>query len=367
MDERNCGRCEEETYYECDAYKCFLCLQYYHKKCEEVPGEDMVAKALEDTRGLRWVCINCARKVNRREFTICKPSTCECEKAINKRIDALEKRIEALLGGERTQTNKEQPQQQQALTWAKVVTIEPKNRKGKEKSNTREKVRKSIDPTVIHATEMRDTVSGGVKFNCAENDNSKLEKEIQGKLGANFDVTITDQRRPKVKIVGVYDDRKLKNDELEKIIKKQNDKLMSEKDYLKIVKVSPGRTNENVKTLIAEVDNGTYGRLIEAGRISINWSRCKVLDGIDIMRCYKCSRYSHKGSICSQEKCCPKCMKNHTLTEHPKEDEDEKCINCCEANKKFNLGLSENHAVWSRNCEVYKRKLNNARKLFVKI
>jgi hypothetical protein len=33
-------------------------------------------------------------------------------------------------------------------------------------------------------------------------------------------------------------------------------------------------------------------------------------------------------------------MKQHTLTEHEKEDEKEKCIICHEANEKLNLGLN---------------------------
>jgi hypothetical protein len=179
---------------------------------------------------------------------------------------------------------------------AKVVTIMPKNRKDKEKSNTREKVRKSIDPTMTNATEMRNTVKREVKLNCKTNDKNKLESDIKRKLGANYNqkllkilscfcynITITDQRRPKVKIVGVYDEKNLKNDEFEEIVKKQNDTLIRETDYLEIVKVIVGRINKNVKTLITEVDNRTYERLVEVGKMSINWSR-----------------YSHKGSDCRQ-------------------------------------------------------------------
>lgn len=364
MSEVNCNRCKRQIKtLKGDVLKCFLCQKYFHDECEEPNFGVVIREALKNCSGMRWACKDCEKDTAISESAVKNQSTCKCEEKINKRIDALERTMKALLEGERTQTQNEPPQQRE-LTWAKVVTIMPKNRKVKEKSNVKEKVRRSIDPATIKATEMRETIQGGVKFKCAANDNNNLEKEIKGKLGPNYDITISDQRRPKVMIVGMYDDKNLKSDVLERIIKKQNESLVGENDYLKIVKVSTGRTNVNVKKLIAEVDKETYDRLMEAGRLCIHWSRCKVLDGVDIMRCYNCSRYSHKGSVCSQEKCCPKCMGNHTLTEHSREEEEEKCINCHEANEKWNLGLITNHAVWSRNCEVYKRKLNAVKNSF---
>jgi hypothetical protein len=319
-----------------------------------------ITRYLKDYRGLRWVCINCDKEVAIRASKISEQSTQE----INKRIDQLEEKIKTLLEGKSEQKLSELPNKEEKLTWSKVVTIMPKARKGKEMSNTREKVRRKIDPTIIQASEIRNTMQGGVKFNCKAKNSNELESVIKEKLGANFDIKISDRRRPKLKIVGIYDQKNLNMEEYEKIIKKQNDEFVSKDDHFKIVKVSPGRTNKDVKTLIAEVDVDVYERLVEVGKININWSRCRVMDAVDVMRCYKCSRYSHRGSVCTQEKCCPKCMGPHTLTEHEKEDEEEKCINCHEANEKFNLGLNNNHAVWSRSCEVYKRKLNTVKKSF---
>jgi hypothetical protein len=57
-------------------------------------------------------------------------------------------------------------------------------------------------------------------------------------------------------------------------------------------------------------------------------------------------------------------MQKHPLTEHEEENVEEKCINCYEANERLKLGLDINHAVWSRECTVYKQKLQELKRKF---
>jgi hypothetical protein len=52
------------------------------------------------------------------------------------------------------------------------------------------------------------------------------------------------------------------------------------------------------------------------------------------------------------------------LTEHEEDNKEEKCINCYEANERLKLGLDINHAVWSKDCEVYKQKLQALKRKF---
>jgi hypothetical protein len=59
-------------------------------------------------------------------------------------------------------------------------------------------------------------------------------------------------------------------------------------------------------------------------------------------------------------------MKEHSLTEHDEKNKTDKCINCHEANEKFNTKYNTNHAVWNKECSVYKRKMESLRKSFTR-
>jgi hypothetical protein len=50
----------------------------------------MIRKALEQSRGMRWVCRSCDKKAVVIASAINKQSTYKCEEKLNKRIDELE-------------------------------------------------------------------------------------------------------------------------------------------------------------------------------------------------------------------------------------------------------------------------------------
>jgi hypothetical protein len=247
------------------------------------------------------------------------------------------------------------------VTYAQVVAVVPKEIAGQPKENAKEEVLKKIDPGAMQASAIR-SFGDGVKFNVeASTSKAALELMMKEKIGDNFVVSISEGNKPKIKIVGLIDFNNMKTDEIEEAMRKQN-KLFEEDDHLKIVKMYPSKKNENAKTLIVEVDAHNYEKLLKVGEIKIKWSNCRVFNGVDLMRCFKCSRYSHRATKCQHEKCCPKCSGNHTLTEHPKEVTIEKCINCQDANKKMKLGLDENHPVWAHECQTYNCNLKRLMK-----
>ena len=164
-------------------------------------------------------------------------------------------------------------------------------------------------------------------------------------------ITVSNEKKPKVKIVG-FDDLHMNEEEIEEAMRQQNSSLFGEEEHLKVVKVYESKKNKKLKNIIAEVDPHKYQQLMKIGAVNIKWSKCKIFNGIEIMRCFKCSRFSHKV-------CCPRCMGDHNLIDHPRDDKEERCINCHEANKKFNMKMDEKHAVWSDDCTTHQRSLKN--------
>lgn len=364
-DEAKCSKCRKLFTNLSESIKCFLCQERLHVKCGEPNFGNMVVEALSGGRGMRWVCIRCDKEVAVKASSIQETATTKCVEQFDERIKKLESTIELLLGEKNNKAKGQKPTQ----SWSKIVTIVPKSNcdpNDANKTNLREKVRKAINPQSIQATDMRSTTDGGIKFNCCPKDEKKkLEENIKKKLGKSYDVKITDEKKPKIKITGFFDDEQTKHEDVEQMMRSQNLHVLREAE-LKILRIQGAKSNKDVKTIIAEVNYEAYEGLMKEGTININWSRCKVFDGNDVMRCFKCSRYSHRADVCNRQPCCPKCMGKHTLKEHRADEKDEKCINCFEANEQLKLKLDVNHSVWNENCQTYKRKLKNV-KSFLKM
>jgi hypothetical protein len=358
MSEDACYRCKKTFQDDELDIKCFVCKRIFCVECEDsrLTLDEQVAVKWTEARGLRWVCSSCDVDLSVNAVQNLIGTTRDFMKKLEEKMNHLEGIVKRI---EKKETKTSDPVKP---SWSTVVSIVHKDPKERKSNKLREKVRDKLDPMKIQAGALRNTSNGGVRFNCKTMANKeKLQEEINDEFGAGFEVRISDEQKPKVKIIGLYDDKKSSAEELEGIIKKQNKEILKAKDHLKIVKIS-SRKSDNVKTLIAEVECEVYKKLLDLGKMNINWSRCKILDGVEVMRCYNCSRYAHKGKFCEKETCCPRCMQKHPLTEHEEENVEEKCINCYEANERLKLGLD--HAVWSRECTVYKQKLQELKRKF---
>lgn len=160
-------------------------------------------------------------------------------------------------------------------------------------------------------------------------------------------------KKPKIKIVGMYDD--WDDEMLIKKLKEQNH-FMANSD-LKIVQKFKGlRGSYNV---VLEVSDNSFTKILEAGTVRIHFENCRVLEDINIYRCYKCCGYNHKARDCSSLYICKYCAGNHdsrTCT-----SEYVVCINCKKAAEISNMNLDVNHTAFDNSCVIYKRKLEVAR------
>lgn len=78
---------------------------------------------------------------------------------------------------------------------------------------------------------------------------------------------------------------------------------------------------------IVELDAATFFKVMELEKLNVGWDRCRVFDGVDVLRCFKCCGFNHKGADCKVEsEICPICSENHRVKEC--KATQEKCINC---------------------------------------
>lgn len=99
---------------------------------------------------------------------------------------------------------------------------------------------------------------------------------------------------------------------------------------------------------------------MKEAKLRIGWSVCKVIDYVNVKRCYNCCGYNHIASKCKNKRACLKCGGEHLLKDCISDANE--CVNCKIAIQKFKVNIETNHPVWSRDCAVYKRKLESERK-----
>lgn len=117
------------------------------------------------------------------------------------------------------------------------------------------------------------------------------------------------------------------------------------------------RFNKTIYNAKIKIDNESYARVMSSQKINVGWDSCRVFDGTSIWKCFKCEGYNHKASECKNEEICYRCHGKHKSSECNKEV-IAKCVNCMKENRRFNLGLDENHVTNNRECPVYQNKLN---------
>lgn len=91
-------------------------------------------------------------------------------------------------------------------------------------------------------------------------------------------------------------------------------------------------------------------------KLCIDYKVCSIYEHVSILRCFKCNQYNHSVNNCPNEESCGNSHEYKTktcLSNNPN-----KCINCINANKKFNPKLDVNHTSFDISCPTYLRLVN---------
>jgi hypothetical protein len=233
-----------------------------------------------------------------------------------------------------------------------VVVVIPKH--DEQKSDLSEKVREKINPVTTKIVGMRQSKNNKIVIKSSEPDKIKFLNSVKKNMGENYDVQPVLRKNPRLKIIGLINIDNNSESDIINAICKQNESLICDPKSLKLIKIYENKKFKNAKNIILECDEISHGAILKSEKLCIFWSRCRVYDAINIVICFKCSRFGHIESECKNEICCGKCSGAHKFKEC--NSNFNKCINCVEAAKKLHLKLNVNHPTWSKSCDSLQNK-----------
>lgn len=379
--------------------KCFYCDGCKRVLCEscssaKFSSTEIRVLQLKKDRILRYFCSQCALELSERKdmtTSMDKMITEATEKVVDKVLKKISEEIKELMeckiGQIKEQLNTvtdsllsevvkevrdnkiEHQPSKVSETYAdklrkannQTLVIRPKVGQVQGRAKTSEIVKKAVDPTElgIGVTKVKGVKDGGLVV-CLEdnNDREKLKIEVEKKLGQQYDIKEVQKWKPRVKVVGIYEN--LSKDEMKECIMKQNSFVQNESD----VEVIIVKKVKNKFMAILEVSADTFRKIMEAGKLRIRWSVCRVFECFDILRCYRCLGFNHKAENCrnleENGKVCSRCG-GQDHREKECREEERKCVNCVRANRHFNMNLDIYHGAFDNDCSVLLRQMERKR------
>lgn len=371
----NCKKCKAT--YNCDeSLKCAGCAQSFHVKC--VSDASLTTQLLQTVKKFscfKWFCAECNSAYTDvcGRFTSLQQTISTNEKANSEKFECIMKAMKQL--EEKINKNNESVLDEFKKADKRSFSDVVKNScddencvvyiKSKDANKTRQEtksiIREKIDPVKIPVKGMYNAANEGILIKCSNKEAAKtVSDEITKNFNEELEVSIPSVKFPRVRIANVFESKEIAHDVLSKKIKEQNNDVFEENSALKIIKIETNRRNENLISVIIEIEPYVYSKIMAKKKILIGWSSCIVYDAVDLKRCFKCSLFGHLGDKCRNQQVCPRCSKNHELKNC--NTRTEKCINCVRSNQNQNTKLNTNHAVWDRNCPIYKKRLELKKK-----
>lgn len=183
-----------------------------------------------------------------------------------------------------------------------------------------------------------------------QNEIELVNTAINEKCSQQLESNIPQLRNPNLIIRNIPENITLEN--AEEVITTQNPELNMNLGDIKTKFIYT--TKRKIRNLVIEVGSKTRKKLLET-RLKVGWLICYAEDYLIVTRCFKCSRFGHRASVCKGELTCPRCTGNHSLKDCPVEDASEfKCINCVNYNRYCkNQSVCVNHSSMDTSCTSY--------------
>lgn len=145
----------------------------------------------------------------------------------------------------------------------------------------------------------------------------------------------------------------------------QNTSKIKENSECRVVRLWKTKRRSDILQAIVEIDITSYNIIMNSDdkHLIVGLDRCPVYDGIDLVRCFKCSSFNHSSKFCKADMVCPRCSNNHSLADCPDSAID-RCINCVnykalQLKGNQNVNIDCNHSSLDKNCVVYQSKLKS--------
>lgn len=344
---------------------CILCKKSCHIICSEVCKSNRLNELnlfQLSKIGFRWFCNDC---ITKDKFSV-HNTVCEIKEQLNemsKKIDKIENNT-----NERT-TRMPNSETNESDSYASilrksvesVVVVKPSEDVNMSVDELCNNVTSKLNPQSIRASGVfKSSKESKIVIKSNDKNSRTLCSAIQNDLGTNFNVTIASKLSPRIKIVRYRNNDDVDEDELRKLLCVQNANIINDESLIKNLKIIKNRHNE-FSTIIIDCNFKVYNNLLLQKYVCLNWSRYKVYDGFEVVRCFKCSKLGHIEKNCfANKECCGNCAGNHKT--NVCNNELMCCINCSEVNNKFHMKYNVDHASWDRKCPTMIRKLEQMKK-----
>lgn len=395
-----CPKCKIDI--ECETeknsiIKCEICEKIYHQQCSGVART--VFKALALSKNLTWFCDECCdeggfvkivmerlRKLdeklseNENKWKEQKTIISDIKKKIGgnaiqtsavqrgakrpwDRVDSADNTpLSSIIQQQASEKNERQAKKFCPITVNapktnddKVLIIKAKN--DDDKVNTESKIKSVLDPVNDEVKNIRKTAKGSVVITFKKVENVEAaRKKLDSNMGENFEINEPKIFEPVVKVVG-FEKEYLDRDKFISAIKAQNKDIFDQSAKIELI-YNNQMKNKDTCTASLRIDLMSFKKVMKSERVNIGWSRCRIYEHVDVMRCYKCNGYGHIAQNCKCENfACPLCAGDHQLQDCKADPQNHKCINCIRENSKTNYDADVNHCALSTKCPILLKKI----------
>lgn len=231
-----------------------------------------------------------------------------------------------------------------------TILVKPKNKQTA--VQTKEQLKRHINPVNINIKSMKEKRDGSIAVFCRDEKSIECIKDgVENKLNNECETLIPETKKPKLLIVGLsenYNEEELFN----KIVNQNVIKIVNEFKIIRIFK-----TKNEYFNAVVELNLEDFKNSMSIGKMRIGWDICKIFENYNIRRCFNCLGFNHKAEYCKKKPdvCCNKCGDNHLANKC--QSGVLKCINCIRSNEKYGLDLNIDHSVYDKKCPTFQRKI----------
>lgn len=247
-----------------------------------------------------------------------------------------------------------------------IIIIKPKIQQESETTKKIIKEKVDIKSMPMGITKVRKGKEGTVIIGCETGEEmDKVKDAMQSKLGENYNVTESQQKKPKIKIINISEEEmELGDSELIDTIKRQNSmdgsriSVVKKLSKRKNIELSQPRNKDG--SLIIEVDEVTHDLMLKKEKLNIGWRKCPVFNHVSIKRCFKCWGFYHIAKNCTRDETCHKCAGKHKASEC--REKEKRCVNCMFKIKTYNLKIKDEHDALDPECPTYRRAIEEEKR-----
>lgn len=234
-----------------------------------------------------------------------------------------------------------------------AVVIKPKKQQNSAK--TLEAVTNKVTKSDLKVCGTRNVRDGGIVLRCENStETMKAKQIINEKLGDDYEVILPKIKNPRLRVTNLPIE--IPEENITSELKIYNESIIDIEMRVVTVlnrKATSSKTSSN--DVVIEVNGAGYKKLLDLKTLRLPWTTCNVLEHVYVKRCYKCLGFSHIAKDCKGDQKCSKCGGAHKYSDC--KSKKLCCANCHSSNEKHKTSNKTNHHAWSKDCAVYKRRI----------